>query len=496
MEGVAAEAASLAGHLKLKNLIVLYDDNQISIDGKTDLAFTEDVCKRFESYGFTCFYVDNGDEDLDSMARALESAIGNTSGPSLIKVKTTIAKGAAGVEGTAKAHGAPLGVEKVKATKQAFGFDPEKTFYVSDAVRDYFAEVRRQKEANAAKWYEKFDQQKTTELERLIGNNLPVDWEKCLPMFEKAEATRKYSELFLNSLAGVLPELIGGSADLTESNLTRWKGALDFQHPDTGLGTYAGRYIRFGVREHAMFAICNGLAAYGCGLIPFASTFLNFITYGWGAVRLSALSHLQVIYVMTHDSIGLGEDGPTHQPVEVLPLLRSLPNCLVFRPADGNEVAGAYKLAVENRTGPSIICLTRQKVGMLDASSPEKVRFGAYTVKECQDPELILVGTGSEVGLCLQVANVLNKSTRVVSFPSWELFDRQPREYKQSVFPPGVKVVSVEASSTVGWHKYADLCIGLEGFGMSGPYEQVYDELGLSVDKIKQRIDNFFESSQ
>jgi transketolase len=314
-----------------------------------------------------------------------------------------------------------------------------------------------------------------------------------LPSFANADATRKHSEHVLNALADQLPELLGGSADLTESNLTKWKGSSDFQSPSSGIGSYSGRYFRFGVREHAMFAVCNGIAAYGCGLIPFASTFLNFITYGWGAVRLSALSHLQVIYVMTHDSIGLGEDGPTHQPVETLAALRALPNCLTIRPADGNEVSGAYKIALEHGNGPTVICLTRQKVPPLALSSIDAVRLGAYVVRECAGvPSVVLVGTGSEVSVCMEAAGsnkLEHLPVQVVSMPSWELFERQADDYKQVVFPKNVPVVSVEAASTLGWERYADRCVGLSTFGRSGPYDQVYKALGISAEKVSEVVE-------
>lgn len=497
MEGIASEAASLAGHLKLNKLIVIYDDNNISIDGKTDLAFSEDVAKRFESYGFTVFTVQDGDSDLNGIYEAIRKALNNSSTPSLIKLRTTIGKGATGAEGTAKVHGAPLGVDKVGALKSAFGFDPNAKFHVPDEVKEFYASVQSRNKEIFDNWKKAFDKfgkenpEKASELKRIQGKEMPQNFIDRLPKYSEAskrkEATRKDSEHVLNAIAPIMPELIGGSADLTESNLTKWRESVDFEPVSSGLGTYSGRYFRFGVREHAMFAMCNGMASYGC-LVPFAATFLNFITYGWGAVRLSALSHFQVIYIMTHDSIGLGEDGPTHQPIETLALLRSLPNCLTFRPADGNEVSGAYKIALQHRNGPSVICLTRQKIANLQSSSLDQVQFGAYVAKQVDHPDVILIGTGSEVSLCIEAANESKHRVQVISMPCWQLFDQQSEEYKGRILG-NVPVISVEAASTLGWEKYADVCIGLDTFGKSGPYEQVYKSLGLSAERIIAAIE-------
>lgn len=345
-EGVAAEAMSLAGHLKLHKLIFLYDDNRIQIDGDTDLAFTENVMERMRSYGFHVIDVENGDSDLTGMDRAIEEAKNSKERPTFIKIRTTIGIGSKH-QGTEKVHGAPLGADELKAVKRVFGFDEEKSFHVPAQVSQFFAELKVKSEAMEREWqalfadYAKDFPELASELTRRFSGRLPSDWQSSLPVYSPSDApvaTRKLSENVLNGIADRLPELVGGSADLTGSNLTRWKTAVDFQHPASGLGDYRGRYLRFGVREHAMCSIMNGLAAYGA-FIPFGATFLNFISYGLGGVRLTCLSHFRALFIMTHDSIGLGEDGPTHQPIETLAGLRALPNVFVIRPADGNEAS-------------------------------------------------------------------------------------------------------------------------------------------------------------
>lgn len=299
----------------------------------------------------------------------------------------------------------------------------------------------------------------------------------------------------MNAIAGTLPELLGGSADLTGSNLTRWKDAVDFQPPSTGLGEYSGRYFRFGVREHAMFAFLNGLSAYG-GIIPFGGTFLNFLTYGWGAARLSALSHCRAIYVMTHDSIGLGEDGPTHQPVETLALARATPNMLTFRPADGNEVSGAYLVAIQNKTRPSVIALSRQGVPQLENSSIEAVLKGAYILRTDEKPEVIFVATGTEVGIAVEASKKLNEKkipNRVVSMPCTEIFDEQSIEYKKQVFPLGIPVISIEALGTFGWDRYSHAHIGLHTFGSCGKVGDLYKHFGITADDAVEKAQKVIE---
>ncbi|KAK9722724.1 Transketolase [Basidiobolus ranarum] len=502
-EGVSAEAASLAGHLKLGKLIALYDDNKIQIDGTTDLAFTEDVCKRFEAYGWHTLSVDNGDSDFEAIANAISEAKKVTDKPTLIKVRTTIGYGSL-LQGSEKVHGAPLSNDDLVQLKTMFGLDPSQSFAVPQEVRDFYGDIKKQGSQREAEWNQMFAKysaqypELAQELNRRIANDLPVGWESALPRYTPADpavATRKLSEIALNKIAEAVPELEGGSADLTHSNLTRWKTAVDFQHESTGLGNYAGRYIRFGVREHGMAAICNGIAAYG-GFIPFCSTFLNFISYALGASRLSSLSHLRVLYVMTHDSIGLGEDGPTHQPIETLTTLRATPNTLVFRPADGNEVSGAYLAAIQNKLRPSVLALSRQNLPHLAGSSIENTLKGAYVLSDVAKPAVVLVATGSEVSACVEAAQELAKSNiqaRVVSMPSMELFDEQAQTYKESVFPRGVPVLSVEALSTFGWSKYAHVSVGMTSFGSSAPANQLYEKFGMTpvaiADKAMKTIE-------
>jgi transketolase len=503
-EGVSAEATSLAGHLRLGNLIVLYDDNSIQIDGDTNLAFTEDVLKRYEAYGWHTQSVSDGDgSDLGAIEKAISNAKKVTDKPSIIKIKTTIGFGSKN-QGTEKVHGAPLDEEDIIQMKKKFGFDSDKFFFVPDEVKSFYEAVRVRGAAQEAEWNALFQKysaqypQLASELERRINGVLPNNWKDVMPRYTPdapAVATRKLSEILLNAVGDTFPELMGGSADLTHSNLTRWKTAVDFQ-ADSKLGNYGGRYIRFGVREHGMAAICNGLSAYG-GVIPFCATFLNFIGYAQGAFRLSALSHFGVLYIMTHDSIGLGEDGPTHQPVEVLALLRATPNVLVLRPSDGNEVSGAYIAAFEHRKKPSVLCLTRQNLPHLEGSSIEKSLKGAYVLKAFGSGEakVILVGTGSETSICFEAAKMLESegvNSTVVSMPCWELFEEQSFEYKASVFPGGIPVVSVEALSTFGWERYSHVQIGMKTFGASAPIKALYKKFGFTapaiIEKVKETI--------
>ncbi|ORX99058.1 transketolase [Basidiobolus meristosporus CBS 931.73] len=496
-EGVSAEAASLAGHLKLGKLIALYDDNKIQIDGSTEVAFTEDVCQRFEAYGWHTLSVEDGDYGFEAIEKAIAEAKKVTDKPTLIKIRTVIGCGSL-LQGSEKVHGAPLSNDDLAQLKSKFGFDPAQSFFVPQEVKDFYSSVQKRGSQCEDEWnvlFEKYSAQYpelAQELKRRVLNELPAGWEDALPRYTPADpavATRKLSEIALNKIAEAVPELVGGSADLTHSNLTRWKTAVDFQHESTGLGSYAGRYIRFGVREHGMAAICNGIAAYG-GFIPFCSTFLNFISYALGASRLSALSHLRVIYVMTHDSIGLGEDGPTHQPIETLASLRATPNTLVFRPADGNEVSGAYLAAIQNKHRPSVLALSRQNLPHLEGSSIENTLKGAYVLSDVPEPEIVLVATGSEVSICVEAAKELAASgvkARIVSMPSMELFDQQELAYKESVFPRNVPVLSVEAMTTFGWGKYAHASIGMTTFGASAPAGQLYERFGITSAAIAQK---------
>ena len=497
-EGVQAEAVALAGHLKLGNLIALYDDNKITIDGSTDVSFTEDVLKRFESYGWHTLTVADGDSDLASLADAIAKAKQVTDKPSIIKIKTTIGYGSVN-QGEEKVHGAPLGDKDIEQLKTKLGFNPQEKFHVPSEVYEFWKGVVAKNAAVHAEWqktlaaYTAAHPDLAADLQRRSKGQLPKGLLESLPTYTPADsaiATRKLSETVLNKIADQLPELVGGSADLTGSNLTRWKTAVDFQHPSTQLGEYAGRYIRFGVREHGMAAICNGMQAYGA-LIPFCATFFNFITYAWGAVRLSALSKHQVIYIMTHDSIGLGEDGPTHQPIETLSLLRATPNIITLRPADGNETSAAYAAALEARKTPSVIILTRQNLPHLEGSSIEKAKKGAYVLSSSPQAKAILVGTGSEVSLAVEAAKLLAAagiSVNVVSMPSWELFEAQTQAYKESVFVEGLPVVSMEAMSTTGWHKYAHVPLGIDTFGLSAPYLQAYKHVGLVPDVVAEKV--------
>jgi transketolase len=485
MEGVASEAASLAGHLQLGNLIAIYDDNHISIDGNINCAFTEDVNKRMEAYGWHVETVGDGDHDLDSIEAAIKKCQAVKDKPSMIKLRTTIGFGSK-LAGTGGVHGAPLKKDDIIQVKEKFGFNPEETFAVPQAVYDLYHKKSAEGAALEAEWnqlLEKYSAEYSAEaadLKRRLTGKLPEGWEKSLPVYtpeDKPVASRKLSEIVLTKIHSVIPELIGGSADLTGSNLTRWKDAVDFQPPSTGLGDWSGRYIRYGVREHAMGAIMNGLAAYG-SLIPYSGTFLNFVSYAAGAVRLSALSQVRVIWVATHDSIGLGEDGPTHQPIETLAHFRALPNCMVWRPADGNETSAAYYIALTSQHTPSIIALSRQDLPQLQNSTIQSAIKGGYIVHDEEKADIILVSTGSEVGICVDTVALLkekhNIRAKVVSIPCFEVFDLQSKEYRLSVLPDGIPSMSVEVMSTMGWERYTHEQFGLNRFGASGAYKDVY----------------------
>jgi len=494
-EGVSSEASSLAGHLKLGKLIVLYDDNKITIDGSTDLSFTEDVAKRYEAYGWQVITITSGDSsDLSGIVSAIEKAKACTDKPTLIKVATTIGFGSK-KQGSHETHGSPLGWEDIKAARTSFGFEPEGYFTVPDDVLATFrsqVEIGKELESEwdklMASYAEKYPAE-SKELTRRIKGELPSDWMDSIPAWseaDKADASRNTSGLVLNAIASKLPEIMGGSADLTPSNKTLLTMSGDFQ-----AATPEGRYLRFGVREHGMSAICNGMAAYG-GFIPYCATFLNFVGYALGAVRLSALSEFQVLYVMTHDSIGLGEDGPTHQPIGILAALRAMPNFYVFRPADGNEVAGSYKAAVSMRKSPSLFALSRQNLPNLALSTSDKVLLGAYEVTLADStPVVTIVATGSEVYLAVDAAKLLKAAgidTSVVSMPCMELFEKQSVDYKKSIFRKDVLVVSVEAMATFGWSRHSHFQIGIDTFGKSAPYLELYDHFGLTPEKISEKI--------
>ncbi len=495
MEGVSGEACSLAGHLGLGKLIALYDDNHISIDGDTEVSFTEDVGKRFEAYGWHVIVVPDGDTNLAAIAAAIEAAKAVTDKPSMIKVRTTIGFGSPNKQNTAGVHGAALGTDEVAATRKNLGWDHEPFVIPEDALNHWRKAVERgaklESDWNAvlATYKSKYAAE-AVEFERYLSGKLPEGWEKSLPTYtpaDKALATRQTSEKTLNAIAPTLPELIGGSADLTHSNLTLLKGYGDFQK-----GSYQNRNLRFGVREHAMGAICNGIALHNSGLIPYCATFLVFADYMRAAIRLSALSQAGVIYVMTHDSVALGEDGPTHQPVETIASLRAIPNLLVFRPADGTETSGAYKVAVERRKQPSLLAMTRQALPNLEGASIEGVARGAYILSGSDDlPDIILIGTGSEVSLCVTAAEKLRAEghkVRVVSMPCWELFEEQDDAYKNAVLPKAdQKRLVVEAASSFGWHKYigseGDM-ISIERFGISAPGNLAMEKFGYTVENV------------
>ncbi|KAI9730810.1 MAG: Transketolase [Cirrosporium novae-zelandiae] len=498
MEGVASEAASLAGHLQLGNLIMLYDDNHISIDGDTNSAFTEDVMKRFESYGWHTSWVKDGDNDLAGIEAAIEAAKKVTNKPSLVKITTTIGYGSKN-QGTAGVHGSPLKADDIESIKSKFGFDPKQTFVVPKEVYEAYGKHAAEGAAVEAEWnklfaeYGKKYSSEHADLSRRLSGKLPEGWEKKLPTYkptDKAIASRKLSEAVLEAIHDVIPELIGGSADLTGSNNTRWKNAVDFQPPSTGLGDWSGRYLRYGVREHAMVGIMNGLDAYGT-LIPYGGTFLNFISYAAGSIRLSALSHHRSILVATHDSIGLGEDGPTHQPIEVLAHFRALPNCMVWRPADGNETSAAYYMALTSKSTPSILALTRQNLPQLENSTIEGGIKGGYVAVENKNADVTLISSGSEVSICVDTVNELkekhNITARVVSLPCFEVFDAQSQEYRLSVLPDGIPTMSVEVMSTMGWEKYSHEQFGLNRFGASGPYKDLYKKFEFTPEGIAKR---------
>ncbi|MBD2447873.1 transketolase [Nostoc sp. FACHB-152] len=497
MEGVSGEAASFAGHLGLGKLIALYDDNHISIDGSTDVAFTEDVSKRFEAYGWHVLHVENGNTDLEAIHKAIEEAKAVTDKPSMIKVTTTIGYGSPNKANTAGIHGAALGGDEVALTRKNLNWEHE-PFVVPQDVLDHTRKAVERGANYESEWNKAFADykakypQEAAEFERYLSGKLADGWDKVLPTYtpeDKGVPTRKHSETCLNKLAAVVPELIGGSADLTHSNLTEIKGKGDFQK-----GQYQNPNIHFGVREHGMGAICNGIALHGSGLIPYGATFLIFTDYMRAAIRLSALSQAGSIWVMTHDSIGQGEDGPTHQPIETLASLRAIPNLTVIRPADGNETSGAYKVAIERAKNhaPTLLAFTRQNVPNLAGTSVDNVAKGGYTVFDSDGtPDLIIIGTGSELSLAVTAAEKLTaegKKVRVVSLASWDLFDAQDAAYKESVLPKAVtKRLAVEAASSFGWHKYIGTdgdTVTIDRFGASAPGGVCLEKFGFSVDNV------------
>ncbi|HZM73628.1 MAG TPA: transketolase [Candidatus Polarisedimenticolia bacterium] len=500
-EGVAAEAASLAGHLKLHKLVFLYDDNHIQLDGPTDWAWSENVLERFDAYRWHTARVEDGN-DTAAIAAALETAR-TEERPSLIAVRTHIGYGSPNKQDTQKAHGSPLGEDEVRLVKEAYGWDPDKQFFIPDEALDLFRTAVPAGADRVAEWhgrflaYEAAFPEAARELKRRNGRRLPEGWDSGLKTYETGVelATRNASQEAIQALAAPLPELFGGAADLSESNLTDVKANghdhFEADHP--------GRNLRFGVREHAMGGVANGIAYHG-GFIPYAGTFLNFSDYMRGSVRLAALAGLHVIYVWTHDSIGLGEDGPTHQPIEHYAALRAMPNLWFVRPGDANEAAAAWALAVERTEGPVALSLTRQKLPTLpgtDALAREGVRRGGYVLRKASNedggglPAVVLIGTGSELHLAFRAAEALEADgvpARVVSLPCWETFEVQDEAYRDNVLPPAVtKRVSVEAGATLGWERWVGdegAIIGVDHFGASAPAAAIFEHLGFTVERV------------
>jgi len=507
MEGISHEAASMAGHMRLGKIIYLYDDNHISIDGDTALAFTEDRMKRFEAYGWHTQQIDG--HDRAAVEKAIKAAQAATDKPSIIACRTTIGYGSPNKANTAGVHGAPLGEDEVRLTKEAYGWDPDKKFFIPDEALGKF----RQAVEAGLKWenewkagleaYAQAFPEEAQEFRRVRSGELPGDWEEALPVFPadgSAMATRKASGAILNAIAPVIPNLIGGSADLAPSNNTMLK-----DYPVFANDSFAGRNFHFGVREHGMVGVLNGMALHG-GVIPYGGTFFIFSDYCRPSIRLAAMSHIPSIFVFTHDSIGLGEDGPTHQPVEQLPAMRAIPNLVLIRPADANETSYAWKVALERRDGPVALLLTRQSLPVFDRSKVADAAGlvkGAYILLDTDKvyPDIILIASGSEVQLAVEAHAKLAEQgigARVVSMPSWELFKAQSPEYRDSVLPPSVKArLAIEAAIPLGWEQWVGSqgrVIGMDRFGASAPYKKIFEQLGFTTENVVlqalQTIDN------
>ena len=508
MEGVSHEACSLAGHLKLGKLIGIYDDNRITIDGKTDLTFSDDTARRFESYGWHIERVADGN-DLGALDAALAAARRQTDRPSLMIVRTHIAYGSPHKQDTPEAHGAPLGAEEVKLTKQRLGWPSLEPFHVPAESLEHWRRARDRGARLEAEWRKRYDAYRAAhpdlaaELERRLAGRLPETWDADLPAFAPtdAQATRAASGKVLNALAAKLPELIGGSADLAGSTNVVFKNG-----GDVAAGSWGARNVHFGVSEHAMGAILNGLALHGA-VRPVGSTFLIFSDYMRPPIRLAALCHLPAIYVFTHDSIGLGEDGPTHQPIEQLASLRAIPNATVIRPADPTEVVEAWRAAIRHTSGPVALVFTRQKVPVIDRARygpANGLRLGAYVLADAPGgkPVAILMASGSEVELVLGAYEKLAAAgiaARAVSMPCMELFASQPQEYRDAVLPPSVRArLAVEVASPQSWYRWVGdhgAVLGLERFGASAPYQRIYQELGLTVENVVRRAKELLQQS-
>ncbi len=504
-EGVTSEASSLAGHLGLNNLIVIYDDNHITIDGETALSFTEDVAKRYKAYNWNVIVVDGDGNDMAAFEKALKKAKRQKDRPSIIKLRTHIAYGSPNKQDTAAAHGAALGEDEIRLVKQRFGWDPDKNFYVPDEVLAHMREVLEKGKRAEGKWQRKFKKYATQfpelaqQFETTAAGKLGVDLDELMPKFEPGEslATRKASSKVLDAVMPHLPLVIGGSADLTPSNLTKFEGAEDFQRDN-----HAGRYVRYGVREHAMGAIINGISVSGLTR-AYGGTFFVFSDYMRPAIRMAALSGYPSIFIFTHDSIGVGEDGPTHQPVEQLPSLQAMPGLYVIRPADANETAYAWKFILEHSNAPTALLLTRQGLPTLDQTrygSAANLAKGAYVLVGDDNPDVLLLASGSEVSVALAAAEGLAKDgikAQLVSMPCWELFEQQSDEYKDSVLPPKVKArVGIEAAAELGWSKWLGekgIFIGMSSFGCSAPAKEAYAHFGITAGAVIKAVGESME---
>ncbi len=509
MEGIASEAASLAGHLRLGKLIYLYDDNEVTLDTAANESYTEDWAARFEAYGWHVLRIDGMDPEAVAAALVLAQADPR---PSIIGCRTIIGYGSPNKAGSAKAHGEPLGIEELALTKTQLGWPAEPSFYIPEEVGTYFRQAVERgqaweaKDADLVARYEADYPAEAAELKRLLAGELPADWEAVLPTLSgKPDATRNASGQAINALAQVLPNLVGGSADLAGSNKTTING-----QPFVTADNFATPNFRFGVREHAMAGILNGMALHG-GLIPYGGTFLVFSDYMRASMRLAALMGLQVIYVLTHDSVGLGEDGPTHQPIEHLPALRAIPNLTVIRPADGNEAIQAWRAALLKRDGPTVLALSRQNLQIFDRAAPgigaaDGVLRGGYVLFEQADHglDLVLIATGSEVEIVYNAAQTLHEAgvgVRVVSLPSWELFAEQSEAYRNEVLPPELPKLALEAAAPFGWERWVgndkrkgDI-IGINHFGASAPYARIYQEFGLTAEHVVQRAQALLQTA-
>ncbi len=501
MEGVSHEAASLAGHLKLGRLICLYDDNHITIEGPTEITFTEDRAKRFEAYEWHVQRISDGN-DTEALAAAIRAAQAEKEKPSIIMVRTHIGYGCPHKQDSSTAHGSPLGAEEIKLTRENLGW-PQTPFYINEQAVAYFRRALKNGKSFESEWQGLFDAYAAANpsmaetYRQWMNGLLPADWDRDIPVFpadEKGMASRAASGKVLNAVAGALPNLIGGSADLAPSTETLIKSSDDFTP-----GNYAGRNLRFGVREHAMGSILNGMSLHS-GVIPYGATFLVFADYMRPPIRLAAMMGRDVIYIFTHDSIGVGEDGPTHQPVEHLAVLRAIPGLTVIRPADANETAEAWRCALGKIKGPTAMILTRQNLPTLDRqklSPAAGLARGAYILAEAgkDEPDVILIASGSEVHLALEAAEILlgkGVAPRVVSMPSWEMFEAQPEEYRNKVLPPQVTVrVAIEAGITQGWHRYVGVrgkIIGIDHFGASAPAPTLFEEFGFAADNVVDTV--------